>query len=80
MKTVNIHAAKTHLSSLVEEAAAGEVIIIAKAGKPKVRLAPVEKTKNLRKTLGMWKGKIWISDDFDAPLPPEILRGFGIEE
>ena len=77
-KTVNIHAAKTHLSALVEEAAAGEEIIIAKAGKPVARLMPLEK-KDLRKTLGMWKGKVWISDDFDAPLPPEILRGFGIE-
>jgi len=78
MKTVNIHAAKTHLSALVEEAALGEEIIIAKAGKPVARLVPLEK-KDLRKTLGMWKGKVWISDDFDAPLPPDILRGFGIE-
>ncbi len=78
MKTINIHAAKTHLSSLVEEAVSGEVIIIAKAGKPKVRLMPVEKKKDFRKTLGMLKGKIWVSEDFDAPLPPEILKGFGI--
>jgi prevent-host-death family protein len=78
MKTVNIHAAKTNLSRLVEEAAAGEEIIIAKAGKPMVRLTPIKK-KNLEKTFGMLKGKIWISDDFDAPLPPEVLRGFGIE-
>jgi prevent-host-death family protein len=81
MKTVNIHAAKTHLSSLVEEAAAGEEIIIAKAGKPVARLVPLEKKKkDIASTLGMWKGKVWISDDFDAPLPPEVLRGFGIEE
>ena len=78
MKTVNIHAAKTNLSRLVEEAAAGEEIVIAKAGKPMVRLAPVGK-KDLGKTLGMLKGKIWIGNDFDAPLPPETLRGFGIE-
>ena len=78
MKTVNIHAAKAHLSGLIEEAIAGEEIVIAKAGKPMVRLVPVGK-KDIRKTLGMLKGKIWISDDFDAPLPPEILRGFGIE-
>jgi prevent-host-death family protein len=78
MKTVNIHAAKTHLSALVEEAAAGEEIIIAKAGKPMARLAPLEKT-SVRKTLGMMKGKIRISEDFDAPLPPEFLRSFGIE-
>ena len=78
MKTINIHAAKTHFSTLVQEAAAGEEIIIAKAGKPMARLVPLE-TKNLRKTLGMLKGKIRVSDDFDAPLPPEILRGFGID-
>ena len=77
MKTVNIHAAKTHFSTLVQEAAAGEEIIIAKAGQPMARLAPLE-TKNVRKTLGMMKGKIRVSEDFDAPLPPEILRGFGI--
>jgi prevent-host-death family protein len=77
-KTVNIHAAKTHFSTLVEEVAAGGEIIIAKAGKPMARLVPLE-TKNLRKTLGMLKGKIRVSDDFDAPLPPETLRGFGID-
>jgi prevent-host-death family protein len=80
MKTVNVHAAKTHLSRLLDEVAAGEEIIIAKAGKPVARLAPLEKTENVRSTRGMWKGKIWMSDDFDAPLPPEVLRGFGIEE
>jgi prevent-host-death family protein len=79
MKTVNIHAAKTHLSSLLDEVAAGEEIIIAKAGKPVARLAPLEKKKDVRRTLGMWKGKVRMSKDFDAPLPPEILRGFGIE-
>jgi len=78
MKTVNIHAAKTHLSRLIENALAGEEVIISKAGKPMVRLEPLKK-KDIRRTLGMWKGKVWISDDFDAPLPPEILRGFGIE-
>jgi prevent-host-death family protein len=78
MKTVNIHAAKTHLSSLIENALAGEEVIISKAGKPMVRLEPVKKN-DIRRTPGMWKGKVWISDDFDAPLPPEILREFGIE-
>ena len=78
MKTVNIHAAKTQLSKLVDEAEAGEEIIIAKAGKPKARLVPLAK-KDIRRTLGMWKGKVWVSDDFDAPLPPEYLKAFGIE-
>jgi prevent-host-death family protein len=76
MKTINIHAAKTHLSSLVEEAAAGEEIIITKAGKPVARIVPLEKP-DARKTFGMLKGKIWASDDFDAPLPLEILKDFG---
>jgi prevent-host-death family protein len=80
MKTVNIHAAKTHLSSLVEEAAAGEEIIIAKAGKPVARLVPIEKKEDIESTIGMWKGKVWMSEDFDAPLPPEVLGSFGIEE
>ena len=80
MKTVNIHAAKTHLSSLVEEAAAGEEIIIAKAGKPVARIVPLEKKRGIENTLGIWKDKVWISDDFDAPLPPEILRSFGVDD
>jgi len=54
MKTVNIHAAKTHLSALVEDAAAGEEIVIAKAGKPLARLVPLEKP-DFRKTFGILK-------------------------
>jgi len=76
MKTVNIHAAKTHLSSLVAEVEAGEEIIIAKAGKPVARLMPLEEKKAQRKP-GLMKGQIWMSDDFDAPLPPELLKAFG---
>jgi len=78
MKTVNIHAAKTNLSRLVEQAAAGEEIIIAKAGKAKARLVPLEEP-DFRKSFGILKGKIRVSDDFDAPLPPEILKSFGVE-
>jgi len=77
MKTINIHAAKTHLSSLVEEAAAGEEIIIAKAGKPVARLTALEKPKFERKP-GMWKDLIEIYDNFDDPLPPDIAEAFGI--
>ena len=75
-KTVNLHAAKTHLSRLVDEAAAGEEIIIAKAGKPMVRLVPVARPRK-RTGFGDLKGRIWIADDFDAPLPDEMLRAFG---
>ena len=62
----------------MEDAAAGEEIVIAKAGKPLARLVPLEKP-DFRKTFGILKGKIRMADNFDAPLPPEILKGFGIE-
>jgi len=74
-KPVNIHAAKTHFSRLVERAANGEEIIIAKAGKPVARLMPLAVSARPRR-LGLLKGKIKIAEDFDAPLPEEILRQF----
>lgn len=77
-KQVNLHAAKTALSRLVDEAVAGEEIVIAKAGKPMVRLVPVAR-ETARAGFGADKGKIWVSDDFDAPLAPEMLRAFGVE-
>ena len=84
MKTVNIQDAD--FSVLVEEAAAGEEITIAKAGKPFARLMPPEKTetdneKDFRSTFGALKGQIWIDEDtFDDPLPPDFLKPFGVEE
>jgi prevent-host-death family protein len=75
MRTVNIHAAKTHLSRLVEAAAAGEEIIIAKAGKPLARLCPLNSRPGKRK-LGGLEGKLVIPDDFDAPLPDDVLDLF----
>ena len=78
MKTVNMHAAKTHLSRLVDEAAAGHDIVIAKAGRPMVRLVAVT-TAKARTGFGRDKGKISVRDDFDAPLGDDILRAFGIE-
>ena len=74
METVNIHQAKTQLSRLVERASAGEEIIIARAGKPVARLAPLERRAPRR--LGLLKGRIWISEDFDAPLPGDLLDLF----
>ncbi len=75
-KTVNIHAAKTNLSELIAEAEAGADIVIARAGKPAVRLVPVRKKKEKRpdRRPGFMKGKIWIGPDFDDPLPDEILK------
>ncbi len=77
-RQVNLYEAKTHLSRLVEEAAAGEEIIIAKAGKARARLVAM-KEKPARK-FGLLKGKIWIAEDFDAPLPEEELRLFEGED
>jgi prevent-host-death family protein len=76
MKTVNLHAAKTHLSRLVDEAAAGREIVIAKAGRPIVRLTPVAASRR-RTGFGSLKGKVKISADFDAPLPDAVLNAFG---
>jgi prevent-host-death family protein len=75
MRTVNIHAAKTHLSRLVEDAAAGEEIVIAKAGKPLARLCPLAPVPKKR-VLGRLRGKLIVPDDFDAPLPDEVLDLF----
>ena len=75
MRTVNIHAAKTHLSRLVEEAAAGEEIVIAKAGKPIARLCPLAEAKP-RRVLGRLRGKITVPDDFDTMCEEEIRKLF----
>lgn len=75
MRTVNIHAAKTHLSRLVEEAAAGEEIIIAKSGKPVARLCPLA-APPLRRQLGVLNGKIEVPDNFDELYEEEIRAMF----
>lgn len=75
MHTVNIHEAKTHLSRLLEEVNRGQEVVIAKAGKPMVRLTRVSAAKPIRKP-GFLKGKIKIADDFDAPLPEDLLDAF----
>jgi prevent-host-death family protein len=75
MPKVNIHDAKTHLSRYVEEAAQGKEIVIAKAGKPVARLAPLAAIKVPRK-LGLLDGKARIPDDFNAALPDEVLAEF----
>jgi prevent-host-death family protein len=79
METVNTYEAKAHLSRLIERAAAGEQIIIARAGKPVARLVAYTQPAG-RRTGGHWKGRISISDDFDAPLPPQVAGPFdGLE-
>jgi prevent-host-death family protein len=72
--TVNIHEAKTHLSRLLARVAAGDEVVIAKAGKPIARLVPVAPSG--RRSLGADRGRGFIADDFDAPLPEEILAEF----
>ncbi len=72
---VNLREAMANFSRLVDRAAAGEEIIIAKNGVPKARLVPLV-AKPARRMPGAWKGRMWIADDFDAPLPLEILRSF----
>lgn len=75
MQTVNIHEAKTQFSRLVDAAASGEEIVIAKAGKPAARLVPMERAKVTRRFGGL-KGKVRILDDFDAPLPDDVIAAF----
>jgi prevent-host-death family protein len=74
-KPVNIHAAKTHFSRLVERAARGEEIVIARDGRPVARLVPLA-PPGRRRRLGLLKGKIKIAGNFDAPLPSKVLREF----
>jgi prevent-host-death family protein len=76
---VNIHEAKTHLSRLVERVAQGEVIIIAKGGKPMAKLVPIGRDLTPR-TFGTMRGMIHVPDDFDEPLPPDLLASFHREE
>jgi prevent-host-death family protein len=75
MRTINIHAAKTQLSRLVDAAAAGEEIIIAKAGRPVARLGPLSAPRRKR-TLGVLAGRLHVPEDFDADLPDEVLNEF----
>ncbi|MGC1408081.1 MAG: type II toxin-antitoxin system prevent-host-death family antitoxin [Acetobacteraceae bacterium] len=78
MRTVNIHEAKTHLSRLVDQAAKGEPFVIAKAGRPLVRVVPVDAPlpRQVRR-LGFMTGQIAVPDDFDLMGRAEIARRFG---
>ncbi len=67
MRLINIHQAKTHLSRLVEDAANGEEIVIAKAGKPIARLMPLGANARRVPKLGTLRDKIWVADDWDSP-------------
>ncbi len=74
-KTVNIHEAKTHFSKLLAAVAKGQRITICKDGTPVAQLGPLDQPIPLRRP-GLLKGRVDIADDFDAPLPPDILASF----
>ncbi len=74
-RAVTIHEAKTHLSKLLVRVQAGEEIIIAKGDKPIAKISPLASEPADRKP-GSAKDKIWMSDDFDAPLPPDLQAEF----
>ncbi len=75
METVNIYDAKTHLSQLVDKAAAGEDVVVSRHGKPLVRITRLEPSKRPIK-FGLLKGKLSVPADFDAPLPDDVLADF----
>lgn len=79
MRVINIHAAKTHLSRLVDQAAAGEPFIIAKAGRPIARVVPLDTPEPAqRRRLGFLEGKIAVPDDFDqlgADVVAQVFEG-----
>ncbi|WP_213697465.1 type II toxin-antitoxin system Phd/YefM family antitoxin [Acetomicrobium sp.] len=72
---VNVHEAKTNLSKLLAQVEEGKEVIIARAGKPVARLVPIER-QTVQRIPGSAKGKLVIADDFDAPLPEDILNEF----
>jgi prevent-host-death family protein len=78
MHTVNIHEAKTHLSRLIDEAAKGEAFIIAKAGKPMVKVIALDSPNGAQvHRLGFLKGEILVPDDFDTMGSEQIESMFG---
>ena len=74
-ETVSLYEAKTQLSRLVDRAAAGEEIVIAKSGRPRARLVPLEDTRALRVS-GRGKGQWRVRKDFDATLPDQVIDDF----
>ena len=74
-KLVNIHEAKTHLSRLLSRIERGEEIVIARAGRPIARLLPFA-ASSTKRVLGGARSRVWIADDFDAPLPDNVLANF----
>jgi prevent-host-death family protein len=80
VQTINIHEAKTHLSRFVDQAAAGEEIVIARAGKPVARLVPLASENAQPRKLGLGKGRFTVPDDFDRLHEKAIQEMFGIDD
>jgi prevent-host-death family protein len=76
MTQFGMHEAKTKLSQLVERAESGEDIVIARNGKPAVRLVPVRTASSLASVRGAWRGRVNVSEDFDD-LPADMAEAFG---
>lgn len=70
-----LYEAKTHLSEIVERASNGEEFVVEKSGKPKARILPLT-SRGTKVRFGVWRGKVKIHDDFDDPLPEELLQAF----
>jgi prevent-host-death family protein len=75
MEVINVHAAKTHLSELLARVEAGEELVLGRAGRPIARLIPFQPSI-ARRRFGGWRGRVWIADDFDAPLPEAVDKAF----
>jgi len=71
---VNIHEAKTHFSKLLRRVAAGEEVVISRAGKPIARIVPIDERG--KRTFGLDRGRFTVPDDFDTPLQDEVLESF----
>jgi prevent-host-death family protein len=78
-KVFNLYEAKSQLSSLVDRAASGEEIVIAKHGRPMAKLVPVPAARKEPRKPANALGVTYMADDFDAPLPPELLKQFGYD-
>jgi len=79
MRSVNMHEAKTHFSKLVDSVVQGEEVVIARAGKPAARLVPLHESPAAETTgirFGLMRGEVEIADDFDTPLPDDLLAAF----
>ena len=74
METFNVHEAKTQFSRILAKVQAGEEVVIAKAGQPIARIVPIRSSR-LRQPDGE-RGTLWVAEDFDAPLPDDLLDGF----